>query len=210
MKRFLFLIIATLLSLHPPAISAEEIKLHELEKLFVVGNFDGNGVDTLFQHNYSGLTKAEIDSAASPYQNDWETIVHWFQEQEAEVYLAFNKPNKDTLHLGAAQGLYCLINIGDNNSDGRDEIALVVDYLDYSNRNTCKIYTLCNNKWTLLKQFGIHESAFDFSNEEAPVFFGIRGYLEKHEGKWIYLDISDYDAEADEVEMKPLKLEKCR
>jgi len=189
----------------------EEMKFHKLEKLFVVGNFDGNGIDTLFQYNYSRLTRTEIDSSASPYQNDWETVVKWFFEQDANVYLAFNKYNKDTLHLGTAQGLYCLINIGDINSDGKDEIALVIDYLDFSNLNSCKIYTLCNDKWTLLKQFEINELAFEFYDGKVLDFYEIRGYLEKHNGKWFYLGVLDYiDAETDELEMKPLNFEKCR
>ena len=71
--------------------STEEIKLCKLAKLFVVGDFNGNGViDTLFQHNYSNLLKAEIDSSACPFQNDWETVICWFVNQDANVYLVLN------------------------------------------------------------------------------------------------------------------------
>jgi hypothetical protein len=36
----------------------DTIKLHKLEKLFIVGDFDGNGVkDTIFEHNFSRLTE---------------------------------------------------------------------------------------------------------------------------------------------------------
>ena len=174
-----------------PEMPAEDIKLRKLKKLFVVGNFNGYGIDTLFQYNYSGLSKMEIDSSACPYQNDWETVIHWFINQQANAFLTINKNKSDTLHLGLAQGLYCLINIGDINSDGRDEIALVVDYLDFSRVNSCKIYTLCNAKWVLLKQFGIHEVAFDFLGEEPPIFSEIKGYLEKHDEKWFYLDYNE-------------------
>ena len=191
--------------------STDEIKLRKLEKLFVVGDFNGSGViDTVFQHNYSKLLKAEIDSSACPFQNDWETVICWFINQDANVYLVLNNNETDTLHLGLAQGLYCLVNIGDINSDGKDEIALVIDYLDWSSVNSCQIYTLCDNKWTLLQQFAIHEMAFDFVGEQSPVFSDIKGYLEKHSGTWLYLDYLEYmNVETDSVKMKPLILKKC-
>lgn len=88
-----------------------KIKLHKLEKLFVIGDFDGDGnQDTIFQHNYSKLTKTEIEYSPDPFHNEWDTIVKWFYDQDTDLYLTINKNNQDTLHLGTAQGLYCLIN----------------------------------------------------------------------------------------------------
>lgn len=193
-------------------LSKNNIKLHKLRKLFIVGDFDGNGEkDTILQHNYSGLTKSEIKYSADPFQNKLDTVVKWFNYQEANVYLTINTNNQDTLNLGIAQGLYCLINIGDNNSDGKDELAFVIDYLDYSNLNTCKIYTLCKGKWTLLKQFNILESAFDYTSEEIPNFSYIKDFLEKKDSKWFYRDYNDKLKDAVETkEMQLLKLEKCK
>jgi hypothetical protein len=190
-----------------------KIILHRLEKLFVCGDFDGSGKeDTIFQHNFSKLAKTEIEYSADPVQNEWDTVINWFYNQQADVYLTINKNGQDTLNLGFAQGLYCLINIGDNNDDGKDEIALVVDYLDFSRVNSCKIYSLCNNKWTLLKQFGIHEDAFNFTAEEAPTFTDIENFLEKHNGSWVYKDYSrdDYDKPKDIGKMMKLELDKCK
>lgn len=120
----------------------DKIKLHKLNKLFVVGDFDGDGKqDTTFQHNYSRLTRAEIENSADPFQNEYDTVIKWFYEQDTDLYLRINKTKHDTLHLGTAQGLYCLINIGDNNADGKDEIAFVIDFLDFSRVNSCKIYS---------------------------------------------------------------------
>ena len=189
------------------------IKLHKLEKQFVVGDFDGDGKqDTIFQHNFSRLTKNEIEYSADPFQNDWDTVVKWFYDQDANLYLTINKNNKDTLNLGTAQGLYCLINIGDNNSDGKDEIAFVIDYLDFSRVNSCKIYTLCKDKWTLLKQFGVHEDSFDFTTDKAPIFDNIKDFLEKQNGKWVYKDYSQdgYDNPEDVGKMLTLKLDRCK
>lgn len=191
----------------------DKIKLHKLEKLFVVGDFDGDRKqDTIFQHNFSKLTNTEIDNSADPFQNEWDTVVKWFYDQEADLYLTLNKSNQDTLHLGTAQGLYCLINIGDNNADGKDEIALVIDYLDFSRVNSCKIFSLCNDKWTLLKQFGVHEGSFDFTTDKAPIYESIKDHLEKQNGKWVYKDYSQdgYDNQEDVGKMLTLKLDRCK
>ena len=191
----------------------KKVKLHKLDKLFVIGDFDGNGIqDTIFQHNYSRLTKSEIEYSADPFQNEWDTVVNWFYEQGADLFLTMNSSNKDTLHLGTAQGLYCLINIGDNNADSKDEIALVVDYLDISRINSCKIYTLCNDKWTLLKHFGVQEDSFDYTSENTPIFDSIKGYLENRNGRWFYKDYSkiSLDTEEDVEKMKKLILDNCK
>ena len=190
-----------------------KVKLHKLEKLFVVGDFDGDKkMDTIYQFNYSRQKSIEIDNSADPFQNEWDTVVKWFYEQDADLYLTLNKTNQDTLHFGTAQGLYCLINVGDNNGDGRDEVALVIDYLDNSRVNSCKIYSLCKNKWTLLKQFGVHEDSFNFNADKAPIFDSIKDYLEKQNGKWVYKDYSQIENDKLELvgKMLTLKLDKCK
>lgn len=196
-----------------PMPADNKIKFHKLKKLFVVGDFDcDKKLDTIFQHNYSRLKKAEIENSADPFQNEWDTVVKWFYDQDADLYLTINNNNQDTLHLGTGQGLYCLINIGDNNADGKDEIALVIDYLDYSRVNSCKIYSLCKDKWTLLKQFGIHEDAFNFTSDKAPLFDNIKDFLEKQNGKWFYKDYSQecYEKQEDVGKMLTLKLCRCK
>lgn len=79
--------------------------------------------------------------------------------------------NGDTILFSPAIGTYCLINLGDNNNDGKDEVAVVPDLPDYS--NTCHIYTLCSHHWTELKMFSINEGGFTFPKEAVP------GFLEK-------------------------------
>ena len=182
-------------------------------QLFVVGDFDGDGrKDTIFQHNYSRLTRTEIDNSADPFQNEWDTVVKWFYDQDADLYLTINKYNQDTLHVGTAQGLYCLLNIGDNNADGKDEIAFVIDNLDFSKINSCKIYSFCKDKWTRLKQFRVHESSFESTSDKAPTFDNIKDYLEKKNGKWVYRDYlqNDYEKEEDVGKMLTLKLDRCK
>jgi hypothetical protein len=93
----------------------------------------------------------------------------------------------------------------------KDEIALVVDCLDYSRVNSCTIYTLCKNHLKLLKQFQIHEDAFNFNSKKAPVFYEIKEFLERRDGIWIYKDYAqiDYDNPEDVGKMLPLKLGSC-
>ncbi|WP_281322567.1 hypothetical protein [Flavobacterium aestivum] len=179
--------------------------LHKLEKLFCVGDFDGDGKrDTIFQHNFSKLRKGEIEKSPDPAKNEWEDIIKWFSKQDSDVYLAFNKKDKDTLHLGTVQGLYCLLNIGDTNFDGKDEMAFVIDNLDFSNLNSCKIYSLCKGKWVELKQFNIDESAFDFTSTKIASS-DIQNYLEQKDNKWFYKDNLQ-----DEPKMQLLKLDECQ
>jgi len=193
-------------------VAEDKIKLHKLEKLFVVGDFDGDRKqDTIFQHNFSRLTKAEIEYSADPFQNEWDTVVKWFNDQDADLYLTLNKSNQDTLHLGTAKGLYCLINIGDNNADDKDEIALVIDKLDFSRVNSCKIYSLCKGKWVILKDFDIYEESFDFSGSKPPVFNEVKDFLERKNGEWYYIDYhQEYEKQEDVGKMLPLKLDKCK
>ncbi len=195
-----------------PKTTGGKIKLHKLEKLFVTGDFDGDGKrDTIYQHNFSRLTNTEIDCSADPFQNEWDTVVKWFHDQDANVYLTINKTGQDTLNLGDAQGLYCLLNIGDNNSDGKDEIAFVIDYLDFSNLNSCNIYSLCKGKWTILKRFNVHEGSFEFTSNKEPIFDNIKGFLEMHNGKWVYKAYleDDYEKQEDVGKMLALKLDRC-
>jgi len=191
----------------------QDLHFHKLTKINVIGDFDGDGKeDTIFQHNFSKLYNREIDSSADPLQvntSNRDNVIKWFYGQESDVYLTINHSSNDTLHLGTAQGLYCLLNIGDNNSDGKDEVAFVVDYCDYSQANNCKIYTLCKGKWNELQQYAVHEDAFAFSSDTSPRFKGIKGYLENRNGNWFYLDY-DKDILKGNEKMTPLKLNKCK
>ena len=194
--------------------SLQKISMHKLSKLIVSGNFDGSGkIDTLFQHTFSKKTNSEIIQVPNPKENDWNLVENWFYNQEAEVFLASKFKKYNTLHLGIAQGLYCLLNIGDNNNDGKDEIALVIDKLDNSQVNTCKIYSYCGNSWIVLKQFDVFEDAFNFNgeNNKPPEFNYIKGFLEKKKGKWFYKDYSqnEYDNPNDVGKLLPLQICKC-
>ena len=177
-----------------------------LDKKSIIGDFDGDSkTDTLFQNTINEITKLSIDSFPD---NQWDSIENYFYKINADVILTILNRQYDTLHLGSGGGLYCLINIGDNNNDKKDEIALVVDYYNFTNITPCCIYTLCGNKWKELKSFKIHESAFDFEGDSIPTFKPIKGFLEFRKNKWFYIDYQDwFNAESDkDTILKQLKI----
>lgn len=196
-----------------PQILQDSIPMRKLEKLFIVGDFDGDKkMDTLFQHNHSQRTGKEIDLAIDPFFNDLSEVSRWYYQQKSDVYIALNTGNYDTLHLGTAHGLYCLINLGDINLDGKDEIAFAVEYLDESRNNHCSVYSLIDGHWNHLKQFAIHESAFERTKDDQAPFQEIPGFLERRNGQWFYSDYSEnlLNEETETPEMKPLILDKSR
>lgn len=188
--------------------SLKETTYFHLNKLSIIGDFDGDGKkDTLYQNTVNQINQSSIDSFAD---NQWDSIENYFYKINADVILTIANRHFDTLHLGAGGGLYCLINMGDNNKDNKDEIALVVDDYSFTNISSCYIYTLCGHKWIALKSFKIHESAFDYRGDSAIIFKQINGFLEQRKNKWFYIDYQDwFNAENDKDAMlKPLKLKK--
>jgi hypothetical protein len=177
-----------------------------LEKLTITGDFDGDGkADTLFQNTINKNTKVSIDSFPN---NQWDSLETYFYKIDADVILTLSNRKCDTLKLGATGGLYCLINIGDNNKDKKDEIAFVVNYYNFTNITSCCIFTLCDNKWKQLKEFKIHENAFEYEGDTVKTFKQIKGFLEYRKKSWFYIDYIDwFNAESDkDTILKPLKI----
>lgn len=181
--------------------NTKDIALKEKD-YYITGIFNGSEKDTIFFHYYSHRLKRETNQIPSS-DNNWDDIIHWFNEFQIETYFTYKK---DTLKIGSAYGLYCLLNMGDINADGKDEIAYVADLLDYSRISSCNIYTICQFQFHLLKTFTINESAFDTPNSDTmDLFVGIRGFLEKKNNVWYYCSMDDYDVS----NMKVLDIEKC-
>ncbi len=75
--------------------------------------------------------------------------------------------NRDSITCsGQIFGLYWLKNLGDLNGDGLDEIGLIFDYADWSNINSCAIYSH-QEGWKMIGSFGILES--DLYQSEKPI-----------------------------------------
>ncbi len=194
---------------HKQIVAEETTKLapeyQKIENQSITGDFDGDGkLDTLYQHTVSGYNKLPIDS----FQTDpWDSIESILLKADAEILLTLSHNHYDTLSLGFGGGLYSLINIGDNNNDQIDEIALVVNTYNFSNISVCEIFTLCKDKWIPLKEFQIHEQAY-YDTDLDPK--KIKGFLEYQNGDWFYIDYIDlFNAEsAKDTLLKPLKINK--
>lgn len=168
-------------SLPPDRTKKVEVGYRQLVQLNQTGDFDGDkNLDTIIVTNYSRLTKHSIDSFPL---YEWEDLQKFFFDQQSDVTITM-AGCQDTIHMGEGFGVYCLINMGDNNRDKKDEIAFVVDRCDYGNVNSCFIYTICNGKWQELNTIDIHESAFLFQGDTVPIFKEIKGFLEMQNNKW--------------------------
>ena len=188
-----------------------EYKLSKPETKFITGDFDGDKtIDTLIEVIYSSKTNKEIFETVNPLEYEFDTVVDWYVKNNIEHKLSLSKHISE-IPLSNSMGLYFLKNIGDINNDKKDEIAIVIDKLDYSRVNSCVIYTLCNDTWKEIKRFTIHEDAFDFYGDKSPIFNEIKAYLENKEGIWYFHDLNDmeYENPEDVGKMIILKLDKC-
>lgn len=179
--------------------------------LSIEGDFDGDGKEDIVRQFLADSIGKPVSQVMNT--DTWDEEIMHYSKQGYHPILVLNKKNSDTLTFSASKGLYCLINIGDINKDKKDEIALVADLLDYSRVNTCRIYSLCNNKWTEMTSFIIHEDAFDWkTGEQYPVFKEIKDFLEYHNGKWVFKDYhnNDYSNIDDVGKMKPLTVPSCK
>ena len=184
--------------------SIQSIILQDVQTQYIVGHFTGEETNDTLRFQYSTDEEVEIKRIPS-MENDWDSIIKWFyQDYQINSFIAFGS---DTLFFESAYNLFCFFNIGDVNLDGVDEFALVVNWLDYSNINSCRIYSICNHKFSLLKVFNIHESAFIQEETQNTSFIGIKDYLEKEDGVWKFHEYINDNNE--KKEMTVLQLEEC-
>lgn len=181
----------------------------KLETRFITGDFDGDKTtDTLSQIFTSGEEAKRITEV--PFINDYDSTVTYYYKNSIKTSLLSNKKAIKNLDLGTSFGLYSLINIGDNNHDQKDELAIVIAYCDFSMLNSCKIYSFCNSNWKMIGHFAVHENAFMYDENEKLDPNKITGYLEQKKGKWFYADALEIIKADDTLsKMKPLKIKKC-
>lgn len=164
-----------------------------LKSLEAYGDFDGDGVvDTLISGVIDSVSRAVLDSEPNPHVVEWDTVVNYFSIHSALVTVSFKGKSIDTLFCGpsgSARGLYYLFPIGDISGDGREDVALVVDYCDYSQTNDCFIYSYSSEGWQQTKVFGVNENSFSWSRgKEMPHFTEISNSLLLRNGRWVYCD----------------------
>ncbi|WP_333599695.1 hypothetical protein [Flavobacterium sp.] len=194
----------------------DTIVTETLPKLYLTGDFDGDKkTDTLNQFFMSAEFPEAMNEVTFGYSNDDEyqsDKIDYFFKHDINAFIKSNSQKFNSLNLGVCFGAFCLINLGDINNDGKDEIAICIDYCDYSLLNSCEIYSYCDNDWKQLKQFNVNENAFTFGKEEAIDQSKIRDYLEKKDGKWYYMDYFEWfdnDSKEKPTPMRPLKIKKC-
>ncbi|OMP76502.1 hypothetical protein [[Flexibacter] sp. ATCC 35208] len=171
-----------------PQTKPTAVKYIKVNSLQTIGDFDGDGrKDTVRSHLLNNTTQHEQDSVpAFDDTVDYDSLVHYYNDITA--FLLLSSHPKDTLFIGLGSGPYCLFSI--------DSTAIVYceDVPDYSNLNHFEIRNYRYGKWQQLGHVRIRESAFFTNSGTIPKpFTDIPGYLEKHNGKWVYRDLWSAD-----------------
>lgn len=130
------------------------------ERAITIGDFNGDyRIDTLRERYLSGLTKQETNKF---FDVPYDSMVALAVAQKPYIEIVHSGNAFDPLTIdsetGQMLGLSYLTNIGDNNRNDRDEIALVIDQADWSAINFLIIYELNdNNKWVEKCSFEIRD-----------------------------------------------------
>jgi len=121
-----------------PELNSTELFGH---RFMITGDVDGDGVvDTLTEVYYS----TELDREVPKYVQDmpYDSLVERAYDFGALVILQRSGGKVDTLDArGHGFGLALLVNEGDLDGDGGDEIGYVLDNADWSNTNTYRVAT---------------------------------------------------------------------
>lgn len=174
--------------------------------LTITGDFDGDGTQDTFSQFITDSLGNKLDYIIEP---DWEkTPQPYFGYDYNTAYTLNGKPCPMDNYIGV--GLFCLINLGDINATKGDDIALVPMLSDYTMLNTCSIYSYCIEKWVKVFSFAVNENSFSYpAGKPDPIFANIPEYLEKRNGKWVFMDYMEWLNAEETLQMKPLKVGNC-
>jgi hypothetical protein len=192
-------------------ILSEEENFESKENVISGFFFDKKKIDTLDIKTFSAKENKYLDSISSDKIEDQEKKIDYIFDNEIELHLT--SKSKTPLKFEPALSFFFIKNIGDNNNDGLDEIALVPNYADESNLNSCKIYQHCNSQWQELFSFSINEMSFYFEDEKEGLKYenSIKDYFEKRNSKWYFFEYTEtMDPENDKPIFKKLNLKKCK
>lgn len=171
------------------------------DRATLTGDFDGDGIqDTLYEKYISQLTGKETnkdyDFAGMEKEVDWADQIGYRQkligEKNVASELMSRKSDIKPLMVGKTgvhDGFLYLKNVGDLNQDSSDEIVFIMDYIDFSNSNSCLLMTYKNGKWKIIHNWPITEA--DFIYEEGD-FKPEPVYVKKMKGK-VYCREMDQD-----------------
>lgn len=135
------------------------------DRLMISGDFDGDGkIDTLTESFISSINGKETNKYADLEYDSLVTLT--ILKKPISRLISKNlRPliiDKDNFQLF---GLAFLKNEGDIDNNGTDEIGFVIDWADWSNVNSYRIYTYKNNNWTEMLNFEIRDYDIDELNK---------------------------------------------
>ncbi len=175
----------------------------------ITGDFDGDGTQDTLNQFIADSTGVKVQYMKEIDTETWDEYVYTFATYGYMTSIALAGKEDNLLSFNRAQGVYCLINVGNINNTKGDEIAIIPDFIDQSRHSYCYIYALCHGHWQRAFTFSVHEDAFD-DYDGAP-YPKIPGILEQQNGVWKYYDYldMDYDNPEDVGHMLPLKARDC-
>lgn len=159
--------------------------------LSIEGDFNGDGTKEILREKYFDYTtRKDIQYVPDEGGIDFLMVV------DAESQLVSNNDSISPLYLtsGWTWGILSLLNLGDNNDNGIDEVAVVNDAEDMSSLSSCRIYEYCYGIWKMVFLIHIHEQAFWYPDDfDTTIFYReIPGFLEKKNDRWYYYDNDDF------------------
>lgn len=157
------------------------------------GDFDGDGItEILYESLMSHTTGKQIDSVV--YTNYFKgsydpygTMVNAMFELDPVLKLKSldGMDTKRLNHNWQVFGILVMTNLGNINETPGDEIALVVEWADWSNCNSCGIYSYCGDEWRQVFSFETRE--WKLYSDEGEML-ELAPILEKKDSIWYYLD----------------------
>ena len=181
-----------------------QLVYHPVEKIKIKGHFfSKSNVGVLEFKLFSKKTKQFL-STIPDINKDFYGYWNYIESKEVEIILSSSTATK-SLYLEAGSGFYYIKNIGDNNQDNIDEIALVTKHPHQGAGNRLEIYQFWNLSWKKLFEFSINEDSFKnkrLQNEIPNIFV-------KRKLNWYYSDFNEM-IENGKPNFKILKLQKCK
>jgi hypothetical protein len=127
-------------------------------RFIVVADVNGDDVaDTLIERFVDPATRQEADKFIADAPYDSLTARIWRMKPLAFVECSDTGVGRLIIREGDSFGLAHLVNEGDLNGDGRDEIGWVGYWIDYSNVNTYHITSWNGSEWVQLASFDMWE-----------------------------------------------------
>lgn len=181
----------------PPVVQEYEpgVVYDALVKNIILGDFNGDGKeDKIKESLISTVNNKSIDALP---QSEYDSLVTLIYKKQP--VLSLQSENKTIPELVLTKtvsfGLLYVKNEGDLDHDGTDEVSVVIDWADWSQVNSCIVYSLKKDKWVEYAKFDVRE----WQISQDPDF---KGFITKNK-KGIY-EVSTFDSEMNEV-LKPLK-----